>query len=52
MDWMVEHQVFPLTAHIHSINPIGASWLYRTLTYEGPEGMKVIRSPFNAKNYM
>lgn len=49
--WMVEHHVFPEMAIIHSHNPIGASWLYRTLVYDGPEGMKVIKAPFDAKFY-
>lgn len=49
--WMSEHGVWPELVIIHTRNPIGASWLYRHFAYDGPEGMSIIRAPFDPKNY-
>ena len=49
--WMVKNNVFPSIVMIHTVNPIGARWLYETFKNDGPEGLAVARAPYNPKNY-
>ena len=49
--WMIENNVWPELAMVHSMNPIGATWLFHVLSNKGPENMKVLRMPYNPRNY-
>lgn len=50
--WMSEHDYFPEVVMIHTQNPIGASWLLRHFSYDGPEEMKILRMPYRPENYL
>jgi hypothetical protein len=51
VEWMIKNSVWPKSAHVHSMNPIGSAWLYSVLNIEGPLELSVIRAPYNPRNY-
>ena len=49
--WMVDNNYFPEAVTIHTQNPIGANYLMSLFRADGPQGMMVIRRPYNPKDY-
>lgn len=51
VEWMHENEVYPELSMIHSQNPIGADWIFKALTKDGPPSMTVVKMPYSSKNY-
>jgi hypothetical protein len=51
VEWMVEHNVWPEMAIVHSHNPIGATWLENVLRIEGPQNMTVVRQAYTERMF-
>lgn len=51
VEWMIVNDVWPKEAHVHSMNPVGANWLYNVINIEGHYQVKVVRLPYNPRNY-
>lgn len=47
--WMVKNDVFPMLVKVHSMNPVGAEWIYHAFKEER-FSLPVVRQPYNPRN--